>query len=278
MSARNSPAGKVFRISTMSLRGLASVCSLLLSGAVLLSGQELPATPQPQPSAGTAAPKTTAPDQTTADKKTSETADQSSSEDKPAPTKTPKPPSRIKRVLKRAAPDCLNLPGNQTCWDKNSRDQQSAGDKREQKDQEAQSRLPGNQSPPRSAAPEGQSSSRDTRIDLSPPPDDMKHEGADLPDVTEFHSYDPHKAAKDVEVGDYYFGRKNYRAAESRYAEALEWKPNDAVATFRLAQSQEKLGKKQDALKNYQGYLKILPQGEFAVEAKASIARLGNQQ
>lgn len=279
MSTRNSLATKVFRISTMSLRGTASLCVLLLSGAVLLCAQEIPATPQPQPSAGTSAPKTSTPDQKTSDKKTSETTDQQSSDDKPAaePTKTPKPPSRIKRVLKRAAPDCLNLPGNQTCWDKNSRDQQTAQDKREQKDQEAQSRLPGNQSPPRSEAPEGQSSSRDTRIDLSPPPDDMKHEGADLPDVTEFHSYDPHKAAKDVEVGDFYFGRKNYRAAESRYAEALEWKPNDAVATFRLAQSQEKLGKKQDALKNYQGYLKILPQGEFSVEAKASITRLSTQ-
>lgn len=102
----------------------------------------------------------------------------------------------------------------------------------------------------------------------------MKHEGADVTGVTEFHAYDPHKAAKNVEVGDYYFKRKNYRAAESRYEEALQWKPNDAAATFRLAQTEEKLGKKSDAVKNYQAYLKILPEGEFSIEAKSGIGRL----
>lgn len=138
----------------------------------------------------------------------------------------------------------------------------------------AQSRIPRNQPPPRSQAPTGQSSSRDTQIDLSPPPDDMKHEGADVSGVTEFHAYDPHKAAKNVEVGNYYFKRKNYRAAESRFEEALEWKPNDAEATFRLAQTCDKLGKKNDAVKNYQAYLRILPSGDYAEEAKTALERL----
>ena len=41
-------------------------------------------------------------------------------------------------------------------------------------------------------------------------------------DVSEFHPWNPHKAAKDIEVGDYYFKeRKNYRAAADRYREAL---------------------------------------------------------
>lgn len=104
----------------------------------------------------------------------------------------------------------------------------------------------------------------------------MKHEGADVTGVTEFHAYDPHKAAKNVEVGDYYYKRKNYRAAESRYQEALQWKPNDAEATFRLAQAEEKLGKKEDAVKNYQAYLKILPEGDYSAEAKSGIGRLRN--
>lgn len=102
----------------------------------------------------------------------------------------------------------------------------------------------------------------------------MKHEGADVTGVTELNAYDPHKAAKNVEVGDYYFKRKNYRAAESRYEEALVWKPNDAVALFRLAEAQEQLGKKTDAAKNYQAYLKILPEGEFAPEAKSGLERV----
>ena len=83
------------------------------------------------------------------------------------------------------------------------------------------------------------------------------------------------KALKDVEVGDYYFKRKNYRAALDRYKEALYYKDNDAIASFRLAQCQEKLGNKVEAKKYYEQYLKILPEGEFAKEAHAGLDRLG---
>lgn len=134
-----------------------------------------------------------------------------------------------------------------------------------------------------------ESSSRDTRIDISPPKDDAKNhpdsksaiadlEAADNPDtsdVQEFHPWNPMKALKDVEVGDYYFKRKNYRAALDRYKEALYWKENDAIASFRLAQCQEKLGDKEEAKKYYEQYLKILPEGPFAKEAHASLERLG---
>src|ERR1700674_2997808 len=95
-----------------------------------------------------------------------------------------------------------------------------------------------------------ESSSRDTRIDIAPPKDDTKNHpnsgvavseaGKTVPevdaaprDVQEFHPWNPHRANKDVEVGDFYFKRKNYRAALTRYQDALIWKDNDAVANFR---------------------------------------------
>ena len=73
--------------------------------------------------------------------------------------------------------------------------------------------------------------------------------------------YDPHKADKSIEVGDYYFKQKNYRAAESRYREALEWKPGDALATYKMGEVMEKIGNLVQARQNYQAYLKILPDG-----------------
>jgi tetratricopeptide (TPR) repeat protein len=79
---------------------------------------------------------------------------------------------------------------------------------------------------------------------------------------------------KDVEVGDFYFKRKNYHAALDRYKEALYYKDNDAVATFRLAVCLEKLGDPAEARKYYEQYLKILPEGPFAKEAQASLERL----
>jgi tetratricopeptide (TPR) repeat protein len=106
-------------------------------------------------------------------------------------------------------------------------------------------------------------------------------EAADSPetsDVQEFHPWNPMKALKDVEVGDYYFKRKNYRAALDRYKEALYWKENDAIASFRLAQCQEKLGNKEAARKYYEQYLKILPEGPFAKDAHTSLDRLTAQK
>jgi Flp pilus assembly protein TadD len=135
----------------------------------------------------------------------------------------------------------------------------------------------------------GESSSKDTQLDLNPPANDAKvhpqsstavaaAEAATNPGgIAELHSWDPHKAAKSVEVGDFYFKRKNYRAAEDRYREALRYKDNDAVATIRLAVCLEKLGILDDARAEYESYLKILPHGPQAGEAQKAIARLRAQ-
>lgn len=131
---------------------------------------------------------------------------------------------------------------------------------------------------------EGESSSKDTQIDLSAPADDTKKhpqssealrdEEGSSGDIAEFHPWDPHRAAKNVEVGDYYFKQKNYVAAESRYREALLYKDNDAVATFRLAVCLEKMNLLASALEQYENYLKILPRGPEAATANKAISRL----
>lgn len=129
--------------------------------------------------------------------------------------------------------------------------------------------------PPRSdeLSPD-ESSSKQTEIDVTPPKGDERHAGASDEELGEFHPFDPHKAAKCVEVGDYYFKRENYRAAISRYEEALQWKPRDAEATYKLGEVQEKTGDLAAALANYQAYLKILPSGPYAAKAQQGITRL----
>jgi tetratricopeptide (TPR) repeat protein len=137
-----------------------------------------------------------------------------------------------------------------------------------------------------------QSSSKEDPPDLTPPQNDAKdhpvsgsalheaedaaglHEGDEIGGVQEFKVWNPHKAEKDVEVGDFYFKRKNYRAALSRYQEALYYKYDDAVATFRLAVCQEKLGESEEARKAYEAYLRILPHGPSAAEAQQALGRL----
>jgi tetratricopeptide (TPR) repeat protein len=129
--------------------------------------------------------------------------------------------------------------------------------------------------PPRSdqLAPD-ESSSKQTEIDVSPPSGDEKHPGNNDSELSEFHPFDPHKAAKCIEVGDYYAKQGNYRGAVSRYQEALEWKPKDAEATYKLGEVQEKSGEPTAALANYQAYLKILPGGPYADKARKGIDRV----
>jgi tetratricopeptide (TPR) repeat protein len=137
----------------------------------------------------------------------------------------------------------------------------------------------------------GQSSSKDTQLDLSAPDDDDKthpKSSAAVAEadagtsggnsgISEFHVWDPHKAAKSIEVGDFYFKRKNYKAAEERYREALGYKENDAVATIRLAVCLEKLGLPDDARQEYESYLKIIPHGPESEQAQKAINRLKTQ-
>jgi len=135
--------------------------------------------------------------------------------------------------------------------------------------------------PPRSDnVPAGESSSTQTRVDVSPPANDAKsHPEADLGggDVDEFTPYNPMKAMKDVEIGDFYYKRESYPAAISRYREALEFKPHDAEATFKLAEALSKTGDIAGAKENYEAYLKILPNGPYAKKAKEALSKLPDQ-
>ncbi|HTZ59916.1 MAG TPA: tetratricopeptide repeat protein [Acidobacteriaceae bacterium] len=155
------------------------------------------------------------------------------------------------------------------------------------------------QAPPRSDtqkardrdAEANESSSRDTRIDISPPKDDAKdHPNSSLKpvpdappeeepsDVQEMHPWNPYRAVKDDEVGDFYFKRGNYRAALARYQDALQYKDKDAVANYQMARCYEKLGQPEEAVTHYKEYLKILPQGPFAKDAKKALSKLEKRE
>jgi tetratricopeptide (TPR) repeat protein len=122
---------------------------------------------------------------------------------------------------------------------------------------------------------QGESSSRDSQAEFNaaprinePAPVAPADEGAFLP-------YDPHKASKDVEVGNWYLRQKNYRAALERFNDALLNKPNDAEATFGLAVTEEKLDLLSQASQNYRAYLKMLDSGPHAKECQEAIKRIG---
>jgi Tfp pilus assembly protein PilF len=128
-------------------------------------------------------------------------------------------------------------------------------------------------SSPTGGSATGESSSRDSQIDLSG--NRAKDEPApEAPDPSVLQPWDPHKAAKDVEVGQWYLKLKNYRAALERFNHALTYKPDDAEAIYGVAITQEKLDLLTLADQNYRKYLSILPNGPKAKESEEALKRI----
>jgi len=279
------------------MRSRIAFLALALSFGLLLHAQDQQPT-QPAPATPDSSSQQASPDsQQPQNPDNSQTSDQK--------------PSKVKKKLKDLAPNCV--PGK--CWGSGNdapqgpekepqlspkdRADQAAQGNQKPPDQQAQPQPGAGQpasdntsdeqvrqqtgtfnrdQPPRSAPADKDkkySSSKDPDPSLQPDSDPNSSSAAG--DVAEMHPWDPHQSAKDVEVGDYYYKEGNYRAALSRYEEALYLKQNDAVATFRLAQTHEKMKNLDQARKYYESYLKILPNGAYAHDAHKALEKLNAQ-
>ncbi|HEY6273937.1 MAG TPA: tetratricopeptide repeat protein [Terriglobales bacterium] len=129
---------------------------------------------------------------------------------------------------------------------------------------------------PELSSQQGESSSKDAQIDPSGTARARPEAVAD-PNATDekaFRPYDPHRAAKDLEIGSFYLKQKNYRAALERFNDALLYKPDDAESIYGLAVTQDKLDLPDKARKNYSKYLEILPQGPRAKDCEEALKRI----
>ncbi len=82
------------------------------------------------------------------------------------------------------------------------------------------------------------------------------------------------EAAHNVEVGDYYFEKGNFKAALMRYEDAAEQKTGDAAIHVRLGRVYEKVGDVQRARTHYEAAEKIAAPKEWSQEARSALARL----
>jgi len=79
-----------------------------------------------------------------------------------------------------------------------------------------------------------------------------------------------------MEVGDFNFKNQSYRGAELRFRDALNYKPNEPEAIFKLAESLSKLAENAEAKEKYEKYLSLEPKGSHAASAKAALQRLSS--
>lgn len=84
-------------------------------------------------------------------------------------------------------------------------------------------------------------------------------------------------ARHEMVVGNYYFKRANFRAAESRLAELMQKYPDTPIAPdalFELAQALEKEGKKYSAAQAFAALERHYPNTPYSAKAKAELKKL----
>ena len=86
--------------------------------------------------------------------------------------------------------------------------------------------------------------------------------------------WDPLRAEKDLEVGQYYMRKGDIDAAMDRFQDAIVAKPGYAIPFRFLGEAQEKKGLKRDAIKSYSRYLDLFPHAEDKAKIEKKIEKL----
>jgi hypothetical protein len=138
-------------------------------------------------------------------------------------------------------------------------------------------KLPGDDSSSSSS-----SSSGDDPNPAPNPTDDPTAKG-DPPEGTSVHrklpkvkrvQTDDERVDEDLSVAKFYLNDENYEGAYLRAKDAVGIQPDYSAAHFALAQIAQKMKKKDEAVAEFQTYLKLDPEGEKAKAAKKALAEL----
>lgn len=77
-----------------------------------------------------------------------------------------------------------------------------------------------------------------------------------------------------MRVAKFYSGVGNYQGAYLRGKDAIKIMPNDAESHFVLAQAAQKLNRKDEAIAEYDQYLKLDPGGDWSKAAEKALGEL----
>src|SRR6266446_463902 len=119
----------------------------------------------------------------------------------------------------------------------------------------------------------------------SPPNDDRKPKSpakqkkdTATQNASDQPTWDPLRAEKDLDVGQYYMKKGDVDAAIDRFQDATVAKPGYAIPFRFLAEAQEKKGLKKQAIKSYQRYLDLYPHAEDGDKIKKKLEKLRKEE
>jgi hypothetical protein len=83
-----------------------------------------------------------------------------------------------------------------------------------------------------------------------------------------------HRESEDLEISRYYVTTGNFLAAYNRAKDAVNTIPDDPLAHFAVAEAAARLNKRDEAIAEYQAYLKLDPEGEKVKQSQRALATL----
>src|SRR5260370_588467 len=110
--------------------------------------------------------------------------------------------------------------------------------------------------------------------DMKPKPSAKQKKDSATQNAPDQPTWDPLRAEKDLEVGQYYMKKGDVDAAIDRFQDATTAKPGYAIPFRFLGEAQEKKGLKRQAIKSYQRYLDLYPHAEDGEKIKKKLERL----
>ena len=109
------------------------------------------------------------------------------------------------------------------------------------------------------------------KTDAKKKPDSATQNAPDQP------AWDPLRAEKDLEVGQYYMRKGDIDAAIDRFQDATTAKPGYAIPFRYLGEAQEKRGLKKQAIASYSRYLDLFPHAEDGDKIRKKIDKLRSE-
>ena len=110
-----------------------------------------------------------------------------------------------------------------------------------------------------------------------PKPSNKKPKDSRTNSAPDQPTWDPLRAEKDLEVGQFYLKKGDLDAAIDRFQDAAAAKPGFAIPYRYLGEAQEKRGDKREALKSYRRYLDLYPHAEDAKKIQKKIDKLWSE-
>ena len=91
---------------------------------------------------------------------------------------------------------------------------------------------------------------------------------------TTTYSFNPLQAKKDIDAGNFYAKKHDFRAAANRYASATKYNDGDAEAWLKLGETEEKLKDRKAAREAYSKYLEVASDAKNAPEIRKRMEKL----